>query len=597
MQRLLHILLFLFCSTTLLAQNDEFKASVSSSTVEIGENFRLVFDINGSASNFRPPVLSDNFKVLSGPNPYSEVRIVNGKISNKLSYNYVLQGFKTGTFVIEPGSVEIDGKPYQSNPIKIEIVQKKPASNNTQQNQTATTNNKGSDYFLAEAISKGSVYQGEQLLIAYTLNTAVDIENFDYNTMPDFRGFYTKDLEVDPLRERGRKNTNNRNYSTFPIKRTILIPQKSGDLEIDPMSIDMVVRVQDGQPINTIFGPRYRYKSEKITINSDPATIVVKPLPAGAPESFNGAVGRFAFSGGIDKKEVTVNEAININFQLKGTGNIQLVDVELPEMPSDFEVYDPEVNNAISYAGNVISGTRKWNVLMIPRTSGTFEIPAIKFSYFDPNKEEYFTETIGPFPLEVLKANGEAADNSGSTRYNPSQKEIQQVGSDIRYIHTGSVDLEEPDEYFFGSVLFYALLLLPFLLLGGGLIAVRRFDERAKDVVGSRKRKANKIAVRLLAEANTAREKGDKNAFFDATYKALYGYIGNKLSISVSELNKDRIQSVLTEHNVSPEVIQKLIETLNNCEMGRFAPVDVSLNQLYAQSEEIILKLEEQLKS
>jgi hypothetical protein len=525
------------------------------------------------------------------------MHLINGQVSSSLSYTYVLQPIRKGEFIIEPASIEVDGKSYSSNPVKISVRESTaPKSTNPSSNQNSTQNkNNQSSYeiFINESVSRRTIYQGDQLVVEYDVYTRETAESYDFEQVPDFRGFYTNEVEIDPVSGGSRAEVNGKIYSVYPIKKTILFPQVNGDVEIDPLSMSFRIRVRAGKPVQTFFGPRYRTVEKNIKLSSNPIKINVKPLPDGAPESFNGAVGRFQFSGNIDKKETKINEAINLNLKLSGKGNIKLIDVNLPDFPVDFEVYDPDIKTNTTVAGGYVSGTKTWSMLMIPRTNGTFEIPAIRFSYFDPQQEKYFEETVGPFAISVT---GEGGTTAASGGVSASQREIQQIGNDIRYIKTGNADLKEPNEYFFNTSWFYLLLVLPFIFLAGALFAFKKFEERSKDVVGSRKRSANKIANKQLAQAKKALNENNKNEFFDAVYKALFGYLGNKLAINSGELNRQRIQETLRKNKVDESTIESLNDTLSQCEMARFAPVDVKLDKVYQQSENIILTLEDQIK-
>lgn len=593
------LLLFCLIGKLSVAQDVEFVTKISDETVSINEQFKVVFEINASGSNFRPPVLTDNFRVLGGPLSSSQMRYVNGKISSSLSYTYILKPISEGDFIIEPASIEVDGKSYSSNPVQLKVTAAKvPNQNNPSPSQTPSSRSnspKSNQYeiFLTESVNKKTVYQGDQLVIDYDLYTREQVESYEIDVLPDFRGFYTSELDVDPVANATRAEVNGKVYSVYPLRKTILFPQVSGDLTIEPLKMSFSIRVQEGEPVQTFFGPRYRTTSKEIKLDSREIEIEVKPLPNGAPESFNGAVGKLQFSGSIDKTETLINEAVNLNLKLTGRGNIRLIDVNLPDFPVDFETYDADVKTSVSTAGNIVSGTKTWSILMIPRANGTFEIPPIRFSYFDPQTEQYVEETVGPFALEVF---GDGTTNSGATASTQAQSEIKKVGSDIRYISNEANQLKEPNSNFFNTSWFYFLLVLPLFLLVGALFTFKTIEKRSKDFVRNRKRTANKKANKQLQQAQEALNNNDKIQFFDAVYKALYGYLGNKLNIPVGELNKEKIQLELAAKNVDASTIQLLNHTLSQCEMGKFAPIELALNELYKQSEEVILKLEDQIK-
>ncbi len=202
-----------------------------------------------------------------------------------------------------------------------------------------------------------------------------------------------------------------------------------------------------------------RYKTIELPLKSNSLTIDVKPLPsANKPADFNGAVGSFDFSSNINKTELKANEAINLKFTVSGQGNVELVDKIDVTFPPDFEVYDPKISKNINAANNGISGKKTFEYIIIPRVPGDFVIEPVKFSYFDLSKNKYVTLTSPEYEISVEKGDGTASDVNYS---NVNRSDIRYIGSDIRYIKTGNPELGLIGAFFFGSTLFYILLLLP----------------------------------------------------------------------------------------------------------------------------------------
>jgi hypothetical protein len=112
------------------------------------------------------------------------------------------------------------------------------------------------------------------------------------------------------------------------------------------------------------------------------------------------------------------------------------------------------------------------------------------------------------------------------------------------------------------------------------------------------KRKAKSEAQKRLKLAHVLLEKKEHDLFFEEVFKALYGYLSNKLNLPLADLNKEKITAVLNSKSVNNELTLRLLDLLEKCEFARYAPVKNtdSMQSAYAQSAEIITALENQLK-
>ena len=430
MKKLLYILLHLV-SFSAFAGNIKFTASVDKNVVALGEGLNLTFTINGSGTKFRAPELSENFKIYSGPNESRSMSLINGKVSSELSYSYVLIPINLGEYVIEPAEIEVDGKKYSSNPITIKVVKATPQSKKKEKAEKNWKRELAKNLYLKLELSKTKVYQGEQVLATYKLYNRANLAGIQGEKLPDFVGFYTQEIEINETNNRKREVINGVIYDVYTLKKTMLFPQKTGELILQPLTIDASVRFKE-KTVNTWFGPQYQYNTKNVKIASKKRKIKVLPLPSTKPASYNGAIGKYSLNAELTKNALKSNEATYLKIKINGTGNINLVDISAPEFPSDFEVYDPKVNSQISKKNDVLSGTKSIEYLIIPRHSGDFVIPPIEFSYFNPTSKRFETLKSDPFKIHVDKSDDEGERSYVQT--NKSQKGIQQIGSDIRYI-------------------------------------------------------------------------------------------------------------------------------------------------------------------
>jgi len=603
MKRIHYILLLLFaCTSVVFAEEVKFVASVSKTQVATGERIQITFSLNSNGSGFTPPDFT-GFQVLSGPNQSSSMSWVNGAMSANVSFSYILLAVKTGEYTIKPASIVVDGDKRMSNALQIKVVkgQAVPQTNApSSQSRSGRQENMGNpqdiskDLFIRAVVDKTDVYTGEQLTVRYKLYTRVNLQVNDFDKLPDLNGFWSQDVD-DKAQDMNWKTEsyNGASYHVTDIKQTILFPQRSGDLTVDPLVMSVTVR--QSRPARDIIDDFFgAFEDVPYKIKSKPVTVHVKPLPQeGRPEGFTGAVGTFAISASLDKEELKSNEALNYKLRISGSGNIKLLKELNVDFPADFEKYDPKVTDNISERLDGVSGTREYDYLLIPRSEGTFTIPSHTFSYFNPSEKKYVALSTKPFQVKV---------NKGVSEENPTavlprdQQDISILDKDIRYIKTSSDNLHQKGESLYESYIYYLLLLIgPVLFILA--IAFRKWQVRHNsDLVKVKSRKANKIALRHLSNAKTQLSAGNAQAFYEDVFKGIYGYLSNKLNIPVANLTKETIIGQLKSKSVDEQLIHQLIETLNMCEMARYAPVSgISEREVFEKAKNMINDIENKL--
>lgn len=596
MKNLLFIVSFLV-SGIAFGQTPTLQALVSKTTVEVGGQITISYQFNYSGEDFTaPPNLTKNFRVLGGPNKRSEMSYVNGSMTSKVSYSYAISPINVGTFVINPAKIEFENKVYSSQAIKINVVKAQPKKNNeqnTSNNEQKQLNSIDKNLFLKLTVDKKSVFQGEQIVATYRLYNKANLRGIEAQRMPEFNGFYTQDLEINNNNNRKREVINGVPFDIFILKKTILIPQKTGELNLIPLEIDAIVQIQSDKAVNTWFGPRYQMKDVPVLIKSNALKIEVKPLPKGAPKSFTGAVGNFKFSTNISPTQVAVNDALNYVVKISGTGNIPLINNPEPQWPQEFEVYDPKLKSNSTTKTNKISGSKTWDYLAIPRNGGEYELAPLEFTYFNPSTKKYKTIRTEPTSITVL---GNAGTIDGSNTKIIKQ-DVSRMGTDIRFIHTGESNLQIAGDTFYGTVWFYFWLIAPLGLGGLAYVILNKQSEMQADTIGMKKRRATKLAKSKFNNARKILKSADQSAFYEAVSNALYGYLSHKFNLSNVELNKTNIEKAIKKAQVSENTLNVLIATLDHCEMARFAPVsNISKEDLLTQAENIIVKLEDEIK-
>jgi len=569
-------------SMTSIAQN--FEAGVSKKQVAVGERFTLEYKTELAGANFTPPNMQ-NLQVLSGPNMSESSININGKRSRSFIVSYVLRALKEGEAKIGPATLSTKNETFNSEAITIKVA--KQAQSNAQaqgENDLSTT------MFIKLFVDDKNPYVGEQIVATYKIYMAEQLVNYSSNN-PVFNGFYAQNIDLSNSNEVSKEFINNRQFTVATLKKVILTPQKSGTLEVDPLEMELRVRLQDKSRGRGFFGfPSY--KEVNITVASNTEKINVKPLPSsGQPADFDGAVGNFTLSAKVDRTDLNANEAVNLTVMYSGNGNIELLSEPKINFPADFEVYDPKVRKNISNNGSGSSGKKTFEYVIIPRFGGDFELEPVKLSYFDPSSGKYKTLESEPITLHVAKG----ANSADAAVYNPTSKEdVQILGKDIRFIKTENPDLARSESSFFKTQNYYLLSALP-VGLGGAfwmIILLLRRKEQDQSLTSKR---AGGVAKKHLVKATKLIN--DKNeAFYEAISKALFGYLSDKLSINLAELNRENIESELKAKNVSQVLIAQLTKALDECDMVRFAPGVVrGKEEMLAASKEIIEKLEDEL--
>lgn len=583
--------------------------------VAVGDQFRLSYTVTTQkVRDFRAPSIK-GFDVLMGPSrsQQSSVQIVNGKTTStsSITFTYILMATTEGSFTIPGATITADGNQMISNSVQVNVLPADQAANGaassgsggkqsgggTTSRASSGTSISSTDLFITATASKTTVYEQEAFLLTYKIYTLVDLRMFDNVKLPDFKGFHSQEVELPNDRRWGLEHYKGRNYQTTIYRQFVLFPQQSGKLTIDAARFDASIAkaTEVSDPFEAFFNGGSNYVEVKKTILTPQLTIDVKSLPAGKPADFSGGVGEFNITSSINSTNVKTNDAITVKLVISGTGNLKLVSNPEIKFPEDFEVYDPKVDNKFRLTNAGLSGSKVIEYLAIPRNAGTFKIPAVKFSYFDINSKSYKTLTTEEYELHVEKGAGNAAQTIANFT---NKEDLKVLNEDIRFIKQNDVTLTKKGDFFFGSLTYWMLYLIPGIAFIIFFIVYRKQIAANANVAKMRTKKANKVAVKRMKQAGKLLAENKKDAFYDEVLKALCGYISDKLNIPVSRLSKDNIEEELRNYGVDDALIKEFLDALNNCEFARFAPGDdnQAMDKVYSASLEVISKMENSIK-
>ncbi|MBN1181231.1 MAG: protein BatD [Bacteroidales bacterium] len=609
MKKIVNIIIGLISFNFLLFSQDVSFTVSAPKVVSVGEQFKLVYNVNSKISKFQPPEIND-FNILMGPSSSSSssVQIINGRMSQNIniSYTYVLNASKTGKFTVGPASVIVDNKTYSTDAIEIEVIgdnSQAAAQNNNKTNQTETqdiSSSENKNLFVRVLVDRHSLYQGEYLVATIKIYTRMSLAGFDKMKFPSFDGFWSQEIFNPNQISLERENVNGIIYDVGILKKTLLYPQRSGEIIIDPMEVDCVVRqkasrTRSSSIFDQFFEDPFAYTNKKYSIKSPRIKVNVKPLPGNKPASYTGGVGNYTINATVDKTELDANDAITYKFKVSGKGNLKLIDKPALSFPPDFEVFEPKVSEKIDHGANGSSGSKTFEYIIIPRHAGDFKIPSVDFSYFNSETKTYKTLSTDEIDIRVNKG----ADEPQSTVMSGFSKEdIQVLGNDIAFIKTDNIKLTLIGKAFYKSLWFYLSYLVSLGLFIAIILSKRKKIKESDNISLLKNKRANKLARKRLRLAGKYLKENNSDRFYEAVLKGVWGYLSDKLNIPVADLSRDSAFSALSRHAIEDSDLDRLSKLIDNCEYAQYAPKSDSsqMHQFYNEAVEIIGLLSQKIK-
>lgn len=609
------IFAIVFSAFELSAQDIVFKCEAPK-VVGLHERFRVSFTVNSSnPSEFKAPTFQ-NVNILGGPSTSrsSSISIINGKRTDNSSTSFVfwLQSLNTGKITIPSARVKVDGKLYTTKPITISVEDNPTMSqrsannpNSTHQIQQPTVKVIDDKAVFVRAIpSKSKVVKGEEIVISYKIYTLVPVSEYQVDKFPSSQGFWVEELDNQLTPTLEKEVIDGKVYQVATLRKVLVYPQKSGTLHINPMGLEVVAhlqtgtsrrqRVSTGDPFFDAFfndpffshtTPVFERVNKKLKTNA--LSIQVEELPQ-SDESFLGAVGQFDISSSIDTSFCRTNEAITLSYTISGKGNLTLIENLKLALPDEFEVYEPNITDDISRTAAGQSGSRTFQYIIIPRVEGNYSIPALNFTYFDPESGEYKTVTTQSYELKIEKGKN---DNKFMEQMSEREKYRNMSITDV------FVSKNKKDGVLIPVFSSFGLYISIFVLLLALFVLIRMTTKQLKqkeDVVGLKLKKANKVAMKRLKKAAMYLRENRKDEFETEIGQALWSYLSDKFKIAVSDLSLENIEKVMSDNGLEDVIKQNTIKTLNDCEFIRFSQSKENdkHRELYEQTMKTITDIE-----
>lgn len=578
------ILLFLICFQAIQAQV-QFETKLSKNSVALNERLRVDFVMNVNGDHFIPPTF-DGFRVIAGPSQQISQSWVNGKSTFNKIYTYYLIPNQRGTLTIRQGSMEHEGQIYKTTPVIVNVTAaveqpRDPNDNSVSVNEAL--------HLVAE-ISKGSPYINEPITVVYKLffSYNIGISNWRELDKPKYNDFWSQNIDIKQLvAEEGTYNGEKFRYVV--LRKTVLYPQKSGSLEIEPLSLDIDVEIPTNR--RDLFGRPIMTRDHK-RVSAGSRVISVKPLPEnGKPLDFTGAVGKFDFKVETSRTSLKQGESLDMVVSVSGNGNLKLFNLPKPLVPSALEIYDPVKNEQVNTPLSGMNGKISDTYTIIPQYKGKYTIKPLTFSYFDLKTNSYKTITSQEITIDVMEGVG---GSSPSDRVTSTDKKEVQTEDQFKFIHLKTKLTDRKKQDVWNSTSFYAGLLIPFLLIPLVVLFRKKKEAYDADEQGNKLRKSNQLAKKYLSEAK--KQLGNKEPFYVALEKSLHNFLKAKLKMETSEMSKENITELLGTKKAAAETIASFIQLTENCEFARYAPASsVAIQQDFDKAVKVISELEKQL--
>jgi hypothetical protein len=552
--------------------------------VRVGEPFQMSVKVNAEAINPKVPTMSA-FTIVrnAGRQHNSQAYFSGGRWvqTTEVVFNYVVVANTEGTHEVGAFEITIGSSVFRSAPFSVQVVASNANTTQQQQQQQSGqgTQISGEEVYVQVLTDRRQVYQGEYINASVKLFSRLPVARINNVEAPTFDGFFIQNIDTPPLRQLEQENINGVAHLTGVLQRYVIFPQRSGSLTISPakmeVGINQRVQRQARSIIDEFFGGG-GVQTVPREIASRPVTITVLPLPDGRPESFSGGVGQMRLNVNVSQTDVKAHDAITLKVTVSGNGNLRFVDAPRINFPPSFEVYDPRITNQLNAA--TTTGSRTFEYLVIPRHGGTYKIPSIEFSYFDPQDKRYKTLLSEEYTITVERGEDQPTMIGGVTR-----EDIRRMGYDINYIKTGKIELHKLGDNFFGTWKFWLWYILPMFAFALVIYLRRNYMQKYSDIAKVKNRRANRYASKKLKKARKFIEAGQKEKFYEELLRAMWGYLSDKLNIPVSQLSRENVKAIFEQQKIDNELADRFISVIDDCEFARYAPsaAESDMNTLY----------------
>lgn len=564
--------------------------------ISVGDTFWISVKLTDIDSKLSQPSNVPGAKLVyfSQTGRSSQSTIVNGNFSHTTSVTYTmtLKAEKEGNFKFGP--LTVDG--IKSNTVSYSIGKKDTSlsqsggqSSSSQDDQNGPKFiGKGDDkLFLRANVSKTSAFEQEALVYTIKLYSSyAGVKFAGATSAPTFDGFVIEESKINTI-QMDYETYNGKTYATAEIARYIIFPQTTGDLKVLGNTYTISVNSQEYYK-DPDWGHLTINRPVNLNVKPNDLIVKVKPLPSPRPANFSGGVGEFEIKSELQNSKLKTNHAASIVYSISGSGNLKYL--KLPDLnnifPSQLEVYSPSVKENISVNSNNTVGDISFDYSFMPLEEGEYAIPSVELVYFNPSTGKYETKQAKGYNVEVTK--GEVSSKSQKKDRLVYNTKLEDVG-----VNKSSTKL------IVDSLSYWLWYIVPILLL---IIAISIYRRRINDLADIdllKSKKANKVARKRLKKAEICLRAKDVDKFYDEILSAMWGYIGDKLRIPISDLNRENVRQKLGDAGVNSEDLDSLISLIDECEFAKYSSSlgQISMDNVYMHACDVINKLDNSLKS
>lgn len=636
--RLLFILIFItaLCSYDISFAQVSFTAECPQKKIGKNDYLQIQFKVDHATNveSINPPSFK-NFSVVSGPNQESGMTSINGKTDQYVSIGYVLKPNGPGNYTIGPATAKADGKELRSDPLNVVVTNASTPSSQSSSSANSPsslfpsmpafpnfsfdmpsepTTHRFDDYILKKGenvtdkvkknlfikldVNKTTCYVGQPIIAAFKLYTRLRSES-TITSAPSFNGFSVSELDLNNNNSSGVEKVNGREYNVYTLRKVQLYPLQPGTIRLDSIVADNKVTFIKADYANSQNGdmffnmmqnfadatsPSDAVIQQTVTLKSKPVEITVKPLPEeNKPVDFKGSVGEFAIQSSLQKDNLTTDDAGNLKIIINGTGNIQLINAPKINWPQGMDGYDAKIKDGIDKLSVPMKGSKTFTYPFTVSAAGNYIIPAISFSYFNPESASYKTITTQPLTVHVTKGKGV-----------PNNPYVKNAVQNTR--GSGLVFIENYGLYLLAAVVILAILVFGFSQRKNTKKEFVETNLPAENTAQSEPEEKFIIPENPLEEAYEKLMQEDSRAFYNVLDVSLKKYLSAKFKVPLEEISRKRVSEELDNCNVGLGTSIRLSNLMENIELNLYAPPSNvnEMKQVYEKAAEVISLLDKQ---
>lgn len=608
-----------------MVANGQVNLTLSVSPAQINKDeyatLKITIENAGNVQNVTPPSFK-NFIVLSGPNQESSMTSVNGNVQQAVALSFILKPKQTGKLNIEPAFVQIGNKKYKTNATTLLVKNATTGNNagtslrggafpNVDPFAAARPSSEYNDYIFHKGdnvvekvnknmqlrleVDKTTCFEGEPIVASYKLYTRLKSES-RLTENPSFNGFSVIDLTRPDFTGYSRQKLNGREYNVYTIRKAQLYPLQSGTIELEPAELEndisfikdeyLAQRPNDAFSLFDDFAqasvPPEGIIHQTVSLVSKPVSIIVKPLPeANKPAGFRGAVGDFSILAELQKTSFPSNESGKLIVKISGAGNLQLLTAPVLTWPNGIDPFDPKVSEELDKMAVPVSGSKIFEYNFSVDKPGSYVLPAINFSYFDPKTASYKTVSTKSFSFDVTTPTGPAnADTMAMVEAHPEVTGINKIFDNRWWI---------------------------IAVLGIGVITGLLFWVKKEKGTAAKNEKlivkdAEEVKIESMVEVSAINQQNplqkteeclfqdDCTGFYTLLNTELKDFLSHKLSVSTSQINTKDIAAVMDKKNIGNDIVLQTQKLLQEIEWQLYTPFERNekMKIMYEKAHDIV---------